>query len=359
MLKEDFQLVPYNLEVATIEALKAKYMDIILPPEDKAAYAMVMGGLRECRDIRRDVDDWHKDKKALILKAGKHYDGEKNRVHALVEPIEDHLKAVRKIEDDRVEAIQAEKIRVEQERVAGIRDKIQEFRQVAADVGPDMTAEDVQAVLNVINGTEIFESDFQEFREDARLALSASKAIIEARLKVRIVWEEDQAKAEVEALRLEKIRAEQEAEAKRLEDIRKAEEEKSRLEREYLEAERRQVAAEKAALGAEKASEAQRKRQEEFEKQALETARIAAEKGAAEKVLREVREAKERAEAEARKEALKPDKDKILSWARELNQRLLDMRPDLSSPEARRIMDAAEHEIDISVSIAVENAKEL
>jgi len=79
--------------------------------------------------------------------------------------------------------------------------------------------------------------------------------------------------------------------------------------------------------------------------------------------LREAQEAKEKAEAEeaekARKAALAPDKDKILTWAKELNQRLLDMRPDLSSPEARRIMDAAEVEIDWAVSSAVFKAKEL
>ena len=248
-MKEDFQLVPYDLEVATIEGLKAKYLDITIPPEDKAAYAMVMGGLRECREIRLSVDDWHKGKKGWILKAGKHYDGEKNRVHSLVEPIEDHLKAVRKVEDDRVEAIQAEKIRVEVERVATIRAKIQEFKDVVADVGPNMPAGEIQAVLDIINETEILESDFQEFTEDARLALSASMLIVEARLQHRLEWEDEQAKAKAESERLEKVRKDQEVEAAKL----KAAQDK-------IDRDARQVAADKAALEADRVAEAQKKR---------------------------------------------------------------------------------------------------
>ena len=363
-MKEEFQLVPYDLEVATIEGLKAKYMDIILPPEDKAAYAMVMGGLRECREIRLSVDAWHKDRKTWIVKAGKHYDREKNRVHGLVEPIEDHLKAVRKVEDDRVEAIQAEKIRLEQERVEGIRAKIQAIREKGEPhflFGKTHT--EIQGIVGALMEIPPTSEVFAEFTEDARKALTETMTALEDAYEARVKFEEEEAGRKAESERLEKVRKEQVAEAKRLEGIRKAEEEKSRLEREYLETERKKVAADKAALEAEKAAEAQRKRQEEFEKQALENARIAAEKAAIEKVAREAREAKEKAEAEAaekaRKEALKPDKDKILSWARELNQRLLDMRPDLESRDAQIIMDNADIAIDWAVVFAVQQAKEL
>jgi len=65
-------------------------------------------------------------------------------------------------------------------------------------------------------------------------------------------------------------------------------------------------------------------------------------------------ERKEREEA-----ALTPDRDKILTWAKELNQRLLDMHPDLSSDEAKRIMFDAEKAIDRVMALVVIQAKEL
>ena len=351
MQNKEFQLVPYDLEVATIEGLKAKYMDITIPPEDKAAYAMVMSGLRECRNLLKDADDWHKGKKALILKAGRHYDGEKNRVHALVEPIQDHLKAVRKVEDDRVEAIQAEKIRVEEERVDGIRAKIEKIKNYSV-TSLNTTSTQIHDIIEMLNDTPITIADYQEFQPEAIQALETTlRGLMKAKAD-RVKWEQAQAAAKAESERLEKVCKEQEAEAAKL----KAAQDK-------IDKEARKVAADKAALEAEKAAEAQRKRQAEFEKQALKTARITAERNAIEKVAREAREAKDKADAEAaekvRKAALAPDRDKIFTWARELNQRLLDMRPDLSSPEAKRIIDAAEGTIDISIITAVQKAKEL
>jgi len=355
MPKEEMQLVPYDLEIATIEGLKAKYMDIAIQPEDKAAYAMVMSGLRECREIRLDVDAWHKDKKALIVKAGNYYDQEKRRVHGLVEPIETHLKDVRQVEDGRVEAIKAEKIRLEQERVEGIRAKIQRFRAMA-EIDPALLSDHIQALVDIIDKTRITEEVYQEYFKDALLALSASRAIIEERLKARVGWEMEQAAAKAESERLEKVRKEQEAEAAKL----KAAEDK--------------IDAEKTALEAEKKAEQERKDREAFEAKAKEEARIQAQKEAEEiakermareraQIEREAREAKEKAEAEAaekaRQEALRPDKDKIITWARELNQRLLDMSPDLSSPEAKKIIAEAEGKIDKITGAAVKQAKEL
>ena len=350
-MKEELQLVPYDLKVATIEGLKAKYMDITIPPEDKAAYAMVMSGLRECRNLLKDADDWHKDKKALILKAGRHYDGEKNRVHGLVEPIQDHLKAVRKIEDDRVEAIQAEKIRVEQERVEGIRAKIEKIKSFVV-TSPTTSAIRIKEMIEAVTGMGIIEEDYQEFTEEARCAKDEIVKALSEAFSARLAWEDAEIKAAVEAERLEKVRAEQVAEAAKL----KAAQDK-------IDKDARKIAADKAALEAEKRAEKERKDRAEFERQAKETARITAEKDAIEKIAREAREAKERAEAEAaekaRKAAMAPDKDKILTWARELDQRLLDMHPALSADEAKRIIYDAEKAIDKAVSLAVKQAKEL
>ena len=350
MPKEELQLVPYDLEIATIEALKAKYMDITIPPEDKAAYAMVMSGLRECREIRLSVDAWHKGRKALIVKAGKHYDGEKNRVHGLVEPIEEHLKAVRKVEDDRVEAIQAEKIRLEQERVAGIRAKIDGLHTLAA-IRHTMTAAEITDRMDGVADIIIDDATYMEFREEAEKVRDETWHTLEVLEKERSEWEETQAKAKAEAERLEKVRNEQEAQEAKL----KAAQDK-------IDKEARKVAAEKAALEAEKRAEEQRKRQEEFEKQALENARIKAEKDAKEKAEREAREAKEKAEAEAaekaRAEALLPDKEKLIEWVKWFNDSNVPI-PKLENDASRAIYNVAMDGIEVILRRVEEEAEAL
>jgi len=89
-------------------------------------------------------------------------------------------------------------------------------------------------------------------------------------------------------------------------------------ERALFEAEKKKLEIEKKALEDAKKAELERIEREAFEKQATENARVAAEKAAAEKVendAREAKEAEERARAEAeRLEALKPDKEKLISW---------------------------------------------
>ena len=314
------------------------------------------------KNHRVAVEKKRKDLKADALEWGRKVDAEAKRITVLLEPIEVHLQT----EEDKVtkekERIRTQKILDERERVAGIRVEIQRFKALAM-IDPSMKSIWIKDRLIEIDKEIVLESAFQEFTQEALLILSESRAYVEECFRGRLKWEEEQVAAKAEAERLEKVRKNQEAEAKRLEGIRKAEEEKSRLEREYLETERRKIEAEKTALEAKKAAEAQKKRQEEFEKQVLETARIKAEKDVAEKVAREAREAKEKAEAEAaekaRKAALAPDKDKILIWARELNQRLLDMSPDLSADEPKRIIFNAEKAIDKAVAFAVKQAKEL
>ena len=49
------ELVQYSLEKATITALQQTYMDIEIPPDDKATYAMVMSGLVE---FLQQADGW-------------------------------------------------------------------------------------------------------------------------------------------------------------------------------------------------------------------------------------------------------------------------------------------------------------
>ena len=318
------QLIKYDIEIAVIEGLKSKYMDIE-KIADSAGYAFVMTGLRECREIRLAVDEWHEDKKKLILKAGRFYDDEKKRVRGLVAPVESHLKNVRQAEDDRKEAIRLEKERLEQDRVNGIREKIFGFQKVAGQLGGKSSVE-LQQIISGIMDTAIDES-YMEFVEEAKKAKSDVMTAIEDAYDTQIKWEREEAERKIEIEKLAKGRAEQEEKEKVLaEERRKIDEFRARLAR------------------------------EEFERKVKEEAKAQAEKEVKEKAERKEWERieKERTEAieKARFEALKPDKEKLLAFA----ESLLELTgPLVKDKKAKAILaDAIDGLHDVSAMIKTE-----
>ena len=344
-MAEELGVVKYDITNAAIKQMENEYMVLTVQGlDDEAGFKMVHEARMVVKNHRVAVEKKRVNLKAGALEYGRKVDSEAKRIIGLLEPIEAHLQT----EEDKVtkekERIRTQKILKEQERVAGIRAKIEGLRQLAT-IKPTMTAAAITSRMDNVADIIIDDETFMEFKEEAETIRNETWNKLRQLEKDRSEWEEEQAKAKAEAERLEKVRKEQEAEAAKLKIAHD------------------KIDAEKAALEAEKAAEAQNKRQAEFEKQALENARIAAEKNAAEKILREAREAEEKARAEAaersRKAALAPDKDKILTWAKELNGYLLETHPDFSSDEAKRILFDAEKTIDKAVSTAVKNAKEL
>jgi len=388
IVEPETQLVPYSLENAVVESLKTKYMDITIKPDDKAAYKMVKGGLKECQQIRLAVDEWYKDRKAWINKAGRHYDAERRRVHALIEPIETHLKTVREAEDNR-------KLKIEAERVLGIRTRILGLTVDPLTL-PGKTTLELSSLFGKVFAVEITEDAFQEFAAEAQAVKEASFDTITKAIEVREKQDKEEAERKAESEHLEaqrkeqeaeaarlaaekkaqdeaaaKVRAEQEAEAKRLEDLRKAEEEKVRKEREALEAEKRKLQEEKDR--AEFEAKAKIRVTECARKEALalldyvypfddlgtmpdtqwskmyhehkkawdeqENAKFIAklkeeqEARAKEQADREAKEAAEK----ARKEALKPDKEKLKIIAMNVDAFAFDEDVSLSSAEAKDI----------------------
>lgn len=179
----------------------------------------------------------------------------------------------------------------------------------------------------------------------------------------RSAWEEEQAKLEAERLareaeekRLaeeraeqERIRKEQEAEKKRLEDERKAIEE----ERHWLELEKQQAEWEK------RVEEEIKRAAAEDEKRAQE----AAVKAAAEERQRIEREAREREEAEKKaaeeaafREALRPDKEKIIAYADALVAVPL---PETSTVEGGKFVAETALNISMFADSIKENAEAL
>ncbi len=306
------QLVPYDIEEATITALQTKYSDITILPDDKAAYAMVMSGLRECRDIRLACDEWHKTNKAWILKAGKHYDAEKRRVHGLIEPIESSLKSARQAEDDRIEAIKQEKIRKEEVRVQNIREKIDAIRGFS-NIPQTMPAARIEELMTELITVLIDDETFQEFADEAQAAKIEASNILFQMKQAREKFEQEQAAAKAEAERLEKIRKEQEVATAKI-----------KAEQEAIEIEKRKLQEEKDRIEREKREEQERIDRTEFERKAKEEAKIQADKDAKEAVERKAKEKeeKERREAEkkAKKEARRPDKEKFEIWVQSHGQ---------------------------------------
>jgi len=310
-------VVIYNITDAAIAEMESIYLCLeITDIEDKEQFDAVHSARMTVKGKRVEVEKRRKELKADALAYGKLVDTEAKRITGKLEPIESHLDA------------EERKVTDEQKRIKEIADRLER----------EMIDRRMESLLSFGVNLPFFEvaamddGTFEMILTDAHVKYEAEQK--------RLAEEEAARKAESE--RLEKVRKEQEAEAKRLEDIRKSSEEESRKERDAIAAERRKIEAEKTVLEAEKAAEAQRKRQEEFEKQAAETARIAAVEAEKKRQEQAAWAAKEKADKEAaeliRQEALRPDKDRLVNYGKAL----MDVpRPDLKDKDAKEILGYA------------------
>lgn len=372
------ELVKYDMDAVAIQGLKEKYLDIVILPDDKASYAMVMAGQKECREIRKTVDEWHKEKKADIIKAGKHYDSEKNRVYDALDPIESHLKAVRKAEDDRI-------AKLESERIARIQARIAFITQTAA-VGYNDSAEVIQGKITAI--TEfVIDDTLEEFQMEAENAKKTALAGLTEALTKRVQFEKEEADQKAESERLKKIADEQEATMLAQEAAQKVIDEanaKIAAEQKKIQDEKDKIAREeRAAIEKKEREEREAKIREESVKNArfeslmqigfqypfndlgtmsdfayssmYEEHRKAYDEKKNEEFIaklkadREEKEAREKKEAEEkiakekeekeRLEALKPDRDKIKGFARAISQ-LISLPPEIKDKDLKIAMDA-------------------
>jgi hypothetical protein len=300
-------LVPYNLDNAVIEALETKYLDIVIPPGDVAAYDMVKDGIKECNGHINDVTKWHKDKKEWILTAGRHYDGEKNRVLNKIEPIKTYLKEVKQEEDDRLK-------RIEEERLEAIWEKhVRPIEDAGAMLG-DLEAVELGDRLTFLDSIIFRDEDFQELKEKASSIFVEVRRAVREALEWRLAQDEKEALQKAEDERLAKQKAEQDAEAARLKVI---QDEINRKEAEQK-AKEDALKAEEQRMEAEKQAEVARKEREAREAQIREEERQKAEKKAQEAVLQQQREKEDRErrelEIKVREEALKPEKEKCMAY---------------------------------------------
>jgi len=377
------EIAKYDLETAVLAELDTKYKDFSLDPDNVDSKAMLMAGLRDYRNMRLAVVEWHKVQKADIVKIGRALDSEKARVIDLISPGENHLKAIRKAEDDRLAAI-------EKKRIDSIRTMINDIRNMDYKL-PELNLKEMQSLKAEVESTPILEEEYQEFVGEAMASVHNVLIAINNAIEQRVKFDLEKAERKAENERFEKIRKEQEATQAKIDaDEKRLKEEKEEkdaidksiedqkewfkkhikgdsfqtptvddiekaisalqtitnhevhepsikllLDEQVIEAdgilkfrkEQAKLQEEKDKLAAEKMAEENRKKQEEFERQA----KINAEQEAAEKMQRELDEEAARLDAKLKEEksqaALMPDKNKILDFC--------DLLDDLTPPRCK------------------------
>jgi hypothetical protein len=290
----DMNVIEYNITDAAIAKMRKTYQGLVI--KDSASYETVRKGIAEIRTKRVEVENRRKELKAEALEYGRKADAEAKRITAALTGIEDPLKEEKEKDDAHAEAIKMEKERVERERVNEIRVRIDGIKGYPMACS-GKSSSDILAEINALSAIYFTEPEFQEFLPDANRAKEEALEALDKLYSERVAWENAEAERKAEIEKLEKLRKEQEAEAERQAE------------------ERSKIDEEKAEIEAAKEADRKKKEREEFERQAKEKA----EKEAREKLEREKREEAERKaneEAERKRQgALRPDKEKLITWA--------------------------------------------
>lgn len=300
----------YSISDEKIAELKEKLLP--LQCDSNGGYEMVRQGIATVRDLRTGVEKTRKKLKEDSLEWGRKVDTEAKRLTAMLLEIETPLVS-------RKEAVDAENERIKREKAAEIQRKIDEAAAVRR------AAE--EAKLRADREAEEARIRAEREAEEARLKAEADRLAEERRkLEAERAAQEEAARIERERLESERRAAEAERqrlakiESDRLAAIRAEQDAKDKAERERVEAEQR---AEREKLAAERAAlEAERKRiaDEEAQRQAV----LRAEQEERDRIERERLEAEARtkreAELAARREAMRPDIEKLRSWAAQINQ---------------------------------------
>jgi len=274
-------VIKYDVSLARIGTLKEKYMPLVITDlEDQEQFELVHDARMTMVKIRTTIEKARKEQKSAALAYGKKVDAAaKERVDAAA-PIEAHLQ------------VEEKKVTDEQKRIE--KEKLDEFRAMVQGRVDAFMAYGV--VLSFADVAEMNDAEFD--------------------------------------MKLVGVKTDYENEQQRL-----AKEEQERIDRQ---AELDRQAEEQAKRDRERAAEEEVLR---IERQALqaEDARIKAEQDAKDEILRKEQDAKaEKAEA-ARKEAMKPAREKLRAISKGFAGYIF---PDVSSDEAENILVEAKRRIN-------------
>jgi len=232
-------------------------------------------GLANAKEVRVDIRDVRyalanttktalvpyqqkvKDAQARVNQVKEFGETLKARVLVLEEPIDEAIKS----EEKRVADAKAEKERLEQERIEGIRAKITRFSSVAAAYA-SRSAADVSSILQGVKESVILPEEYGEFEAEGTIARDNAIEQLEALHKSAVEREEAAEKLLAQQKELEELREKQRVADAEAEELRKqrAEEDRKRLKQQQdeLDQQRRDMEAQQRQ---------QREQQEEQQRQ--------------------------------------------------------------------------------------------
>lgn len=331
------ELQKFSLSDAAIAEMEKQYMPLTVKGiGDKEGFKAVRTARLYVKEKRIEIEKTRKALKADALKFGQAVDGEAKRITAMLEPIETHLQ-------DQEDVVKREEERIRQEEESRRQEKIQ-----------GRTKRLLALELLRFNGTgyefgnfEIHSEHIAELSDDEFEAAFENFSRAVKKEKDRIAEEERLRREENERL---------EAERKRLEAIAQEQQRKEAA----LQAEQDKMEAEKRTIAEAKWKEEQEKKRldelEQAKKDAAEKARIETEakaKREAELKAEAERQAKEEAE---RQESLRPDKEKLIELAYEIETMML---PLLASAAAQTIAEGVRSRLNTVAAYIRKGAKEL
>ena len=235
------RLEPFEVAKAELQQLANDYKNLVVTEE---TYDDAIKARRVLKDARLNVEKKVKANKDILNGAKKSLEQEGDELVLIVSPIEDKISAGIKLIDDKKEAEKKRKEEEAQKKIAA---------RNASLAGYEMKYEDGTYTLgdHSISAVQIKVFSDAEFEEFVGLVKTEYQKILDLRAEAELA-------RKAEETRLELQRQEQEAERKRLEELQKEQDRVNKLALARQEEERKEI---------EKQQEALRKEQEEFLRQ--------------------------------------------------------------------------------------------
>ncbi len=188
MVKGSAVFAPINFDIseAAVKHLEAKYSEIKIV--DDASYKFVMSGLREYRELRKQIDEKHREIKAPGLEFCRKVDAERNRLKKLLEPGETHLRKIKTAEDLRKLEEKKKREQAAMERKRKLIAQIDEIRNALSRAVPldSIGCTDLVSHLGMI---KITKAEFGEFYETAINAIRETSESIRTLAKQKKIAE--------------------------------------------------------------------------------------------------------------------------------------------------------------------------
>ena len=243
-------IVRYSKIEAGILEVKSKFEGVVYEVTSTAGMKDAKDARKILKDLRIQVDKAREEEKAESLAYGRKVDTEAKRITSIIEPIEKHIDAQIKVEEDRKEAEKQARIEAERERLRLLAEqKLAEEKRIQEEaLAEQRRLAEIEAKKQAEEAAKLkAERDALEAEkrklEEEKLKIQREQERIEAEKRAEIERAEMAKRQELERIEREKIMAQQkiDAEKRRVEEEKRQAElaEKRRLE--AIEAEKERI----------------------------------------------------------------------------------------------------------------------